>query len=117
MSRLNKRIQVILLDEAEEYLEKVDLKMQIKILKSIEKTEMGFKGQWFKKLKSSDGIFEFRESDHRYFYRILAFWDTTKSDKALILATHGFDKKSNKTPRNEIQKAEKIKKKYFNNKL
>ncbi|HED37675.1 MAG TPA: type II toxin-antitoxin system RelE/ParE family toxin [Ignavibacteria bacterium] len=113
MAKLQKRIHVILLDEAEEYLEKVNPKMQIKILKSIQKTENGFRGKWFKKLKSSDGIFEFRETDHKYFYRLLAFWDNSKSDKTLILSTHGFDKKTNKTPKREIQKAERLKKDYF----
>ena len=34
----------------------------------------------------------------------------------MIIATHGFDKKSNKTPQKEIKKAEQIKKNYFNSK-
>jgi len=31
----------------------------------------------------------------------------------LILASHGLDKKTNKTPRKEIEKAESIKQQYF----
>ncbi|MBK6821862.1 MAG: type II toxin-antitoxin system RelE/ParE family toxin [Saprospiraceae bacterium] len=34
----------------------------------------------------------------------------------LIVATHGFLKKTNKTPSSEIKKAETLKKKYFENK-
>ena len=104
------------MDDAEEYLSQIEVKIQSKILMSVQKTEIGIKGDWFVKLKSSEGIFEFRESDHTFFYRIPAFWDTTGKDKTLILATHGFNKKTNKTPPSEIKRAEKIKKNYFKNK-
>jgi hypothetical protein len=42
--------------EAEKYLSKVELKIQFKILNSIQKTETGFKGEWFTKLKETTGI-------------------------------------------------------------
>ena len=106
-----KPLKVILMPEAEEYLSKVEQKIQFKILNSIQKTETGFKGDWFTKLKETDGIYEFRERDSKYFYRILAFWEET-----LILATHGFNKKTNKTPKSEIKRAESIKETYFLNK-
>lgn len=102
--------------EAEEYLSKVERKIQFKILNSIHKTENGFKGDWFNKLRDSNGIYEFRERDSKYFYRILAFWDSENDKETLILATHGFDKKTNKTPKSEIKRAESIKEKYFLNK-
>jgi phage-related protein len=35
----------------------------------------------------------------------LAFWDKTDSEQTLVLATHGFIKKTQKTPRNEIERA------------
>ncbi|MBU3677972.1 MAG: type II toxin-antitoxin system RelE/ParE family toxin, partial [Chitinophagaceae bacterium] len=47
--------------------------------------------------------------------RLLAFWDNHKND-TLVLATHGFLKKSQKTPKAEIERAEKIRKEYFENK-
>jgi phage-related protein len=34
----------------------------------------------------------------------------------LIILIHGFHKKSQKTPRNEIERAEKLKKQYFDEK-
>lgn len=47
-------------------------------------------------------------------YRLLAFWDT--HEQALIITTHGFIKKTQKTPQKEIEKAERKRKEYFNNK-
>ncbi|MDD6669211.1 MAG: type II toxin-antitoxin system RelE/ParE family toxin [Bacteroidales bacterium] len=44
-------------------------------------------------------------------YRLLAFWD--KDMKALVIATHGFIKKKQKTPSNEIKRAEDLMKKYY----
>ena len=91
-----KPLKVILMPEAEEYLSKVEQKIQFKILNSIQKTETGFKA--------------------KYFYRILAFWDSENEEETLILATHGFNKKTNKTPKSEIKRAESIKETYFLNK-
>lgn len=47
-------------------------------------------------------------------YRLLAFWDT--ETETLVIATHGFTKKSQKTPPKEIAKAQEIRKEYFNSK-
>lgn len=47
-------------------------------------------------------------------YRLLAFWDTREN--ALIITTHGFIKKSQKTPKSEIEKAERKRKEYFSRK-
>lgn len=102
--------------EAEEYLSKVDRKIQYKILNQIQKTENGFKGDWFTKLRDTNGIYEFRERDSKYFYRIFAFWDSVNDNETLILASHGFNKKTNKTPKSEIKRAESIKEAYFLNK-
>lgn len=44
-------------------------------------------------------------------YRLLAFWDT--EEETLVVATHGFVKKTDKTPLKEIRKAEAIRKEYF----
>ena len=47
-------------------------------------------------------------------YRLLAFWDT--QNNSLVLATHGFVQKTDKTPKKEIERAENIRAQYFNNK-
>ncbi|MCM1311642.1 MAG: type II toxin-antitoxin system RelE/ParE family toxin [Roseburia sp.] len=47
-------------------------------------------------------------------YRLLAFWD--KDTGNLVIATHGFVKKTQKTPDSEIAHAEALRKKYYNEK-
>jgi phage-related protein len=46
-------------------------------------------------------------------YRLFAFWDKRGTQETLIVCTHGLDKKTQKTPPQEIKKAEQMKKKYF----
>jgi phage-related protein len=45
-------------------------------------------------------------------YRVFSFFDKGK----LIILINGFQKKSQKTPKNEIEKAERIRKEYFHEK-
>jgi phage-related protein len=47
---------------------------------------------------------------------LLAFWDKTSNIDTLVIATHGFIKKTQKTPSKEITKAQEIRKEYFNSK-
>jgi phage-related protein len=68
----------------------------------------------FKKL--NEFIWEFRTKYNKNYYRLLAFWDKTEKEDTLVLATHGFIKKTNKTPKTEIKKAEEIRKEYFERK-
>jgi phage-related protein len=116
MKRLKKEIDVVLLEEAEHYFLNLNEKIQTKFLKSFDKTESGLKGPWFEKLTSKEGIFEFRERDQDKFYRIFAFWNNESENKTLILCTHGLDKKSNKTPKSDIERAIKIKNEYLKDK-
>ena len=67
----------------------------------------------FKKLAGSN-IWEFRTLYAGICYRLLAFWDT--ESYILIITTHGFVKKTDKTPAKEIEKAEKARKLYFEQK-
>lgn len=74
-------------------------------------------------LRNYKTIFGNLEQDlevNRLDYRIdgpLAFWDKTDGAETLVLATHGFIKKVDKVPANEIQRAIKIRTKYFENKI
>jgi len=45
---------------------------------------------------------------------LLAFWDKTDNKNTFVIATHGFVKKVDKVPGNEIERAERIRDKYFN---
>ena len=47
---------------------------------------------------------------------MLAFWDKSEDITTLVLATHGFIKKTQKTPSREIKRAEEIRKQYFEQK-
>ncbi len=68
--------------------------------------------KFFKHIEGSDGLFEVRVKVGSDIFRIFSFFD----EGALVVAINAFQKKSDKTPKNEIEKAEKIKKEYFNEK-
>lgn len=68
----------------------------------------------FKKLQ--DEIWEFRTKYNKTYYRLFAFWDKTDGEDTIVISTHGLIKKTDKIPKNEIDRAEKSRQKYFNNK-
>jgi len=69
--------------------------------------------QYFKKLKSTDDIWEVRARVGSNSFRLLGFIDT--NDEFVIL-TNGFAKKSQKTPKKEIKLAEQRKADYLSRK-
>ena len=54
---------------------------------------------------------EFRTSYNRIAYRLFAFWD--ESENSVVVATHGVIKKSDKIPKKEIGRANKLKIEYL----
>ena len=62
--------------------------------------------QKFNDLPGTDGVYEFKTTGG---LRLLCFWD----DGKLIVCTHGYLKSSQKTPKSQIQRAERIKRDYF----
>lgn len=68
--------------------------------------------KFLKYLEGTDGMYEVRIKVGSNIYRIFCFFDQGK----LIILINGFHKKDQKTPKNEIVKAEKIKKAYFDDK-
>jgi hypothetical protein len=46
--------------------------------------------------------------------RLLAFWDKSDKLKTFVIATHGFIKKVDNVPSNEIERAERLRRRYFN---
>lgn len=85
-----------------------------KLAFNVRKVRMGVKDKnIFKKLTGTE-IWEFRALHDGNCYRLLSFWDT-RSD-TLIVATLGIVKKSQRTPKKEIIKAEAMRKEYFDNK-
>ena len=63
---------------------------------------------FLKHLENTDGLYEIRVKQGSDVFRIFCFFDKGK----LIVLANGFQKKEQKTPKKEIEKALKIKKEY-----
>jgi phage-related protein len=107
--------QTQFLEEAEKFISELDTKTIKKIFYNIEIAEQTNDPKLFKKLQND--IWEFRIIYAGLQIRLLAFWDKTDNKETLVFATHGFIKKVDKIPKNEIERAFRIKTKYFENKL
>ena len=68
--------------------------------------------KYFKHIKGTSGLYEIRVEAGSNIFRVLSFFD----EGQLIILLNGFQKKSQKTPKNEIELAEKLKKQYFDEK-
>lgn len=84
--------------------DKVDYVLQIVI--SVQKIPTKF----FKHLE--DGIYEIRVEVGSNIYRVFTFFD----DNKLVILLHGFQKKTQKTPRKEIERAKKLRSDYYEDK-
>ena len=108
---MNKKFTVSFLKEAREFLHTLDEKDRDKIIFNIDKSKLKNDKELFKKLKGE--IWEFRTLFNKTYYRIFAFWDMENKEETLVLTTHGIVKKTDKIPEKEIEKAENIRKQYF----
>lgn len=99
------------MEEAEHFLSTFDQKSIRKILFKIDLAEQTKDPKLFKKLQQD--IWEFRINASGLQIRFLAFWDKSDSQKVLVLATHGFVKKTQKVPSHQISHAIDLMKKYF----
>ena len=108
---MRSKFEVLFLEEAIAFLERIDQRDRIKIIKNIDKARYVLDPKLFKKLGGE--IWEFRTSFGSRQYRVLAFWDKRIKSQTLVVATHGFVKKSQKTPKTQIAKAESIRSTYF----
>ena len=68
--------------------------------------------KYFQHMEGTVGLYEIRVEVGSNIFRAFAFFD----EGQLIVVANGFQKKSQKTPKNEIELAKKIKKEYFNEK-
>ena len=103
--------QTIFLEEADEFIAGLDKKAVKKLFYNLDLAEQTNDPRLFKKLR--DEIWEFRVRYGNHQIRLLAFWDKTDNRNILVVATHGFIKKVDKVPANEIERAKSIRKKYF----
>ncbi|WP_316748832.1 type II toxin-antitoxin system RelE/ParE family toxin [Pedobacter gandavensis] len=63
---------------------------------------------YLKHLENTDGLFEIRIQQGSDIFRIFCFFDQGK----LVVLANGFQKKTQKTPKQEIERAIKIKEEY-----
>jgi len=81
------------------------------VLFLIEVTER-IQGKFFKYFDGTDGLFEIRIEFESNIFRIFCCFD----EGNLVILFNGFQKKSQKTPRQELDKANRIKNEYFREK-
>jgi len=68
--------------------------------------------KFFKHLDGTEGLFEIRIKVSSDIFRIFCFFD----EGNLVILLNGFQKKTDKTPKNEIEKAERLKQQYYEDK-
>ena len=68
--------------------------------------------KFFKHIEGGDGLFEIRIKVSTNIYRIFCFFD----EGNLVILLNGFQKKTQKTPKNEIKKALNLKQNYYDEK-
>ncbi len=68
--------------------------------------------KFFSHMEGTKGIYEVRVEVGSDIYRVFSFFDKGQ----LVILVNGFQKKSQKTPKKEIELAEKLKKQYFDEK-
>jgi len=111
---VTKKFKVRFLEEAAEFLDSLDEKAKEKVIYNIHKAQVSSDKALFKKL--DDEIWEFRTLFNKTHYRLFAFWDKIDKIDTVIISTHGIIKKTDKTPKKEIEKAEKLREMYFKQK-
>jgi phage-related protein len=79
-----------------------------KVIRTIDRIPEKF----LKHIEGTDGLYEIRIKAGSNIYRIFCCFDAGR----IVILFNGFQKKSEKTPREEITKAIKLKDEYFTNK-
>lgn len=108
------KFRVDFLDEAKAFMDSLPEKPRDKIVYNVWKARQISNKEIYKKLQ--DEIWEFRTLYNKKYYRLFAFWDKTDKTDTLVISTHGIVKKTGKTPKSEIEKAERLRQQYFNEK-
>jgi len=108
------KFQVQFLEDAAEFLDNLDEKAREKIYYNIQKARYSNDKELFKKLQGE--IWEFRTLFNKTNCRLFAFWGKSGNTETVIISTHGIIKKTDKTSSREIEKAENLRKLYFQQK-
>ena len=97
-------------EEVIDFLNSLPAKTKAKIMFNVGKARYNLDPKLFKKLVGTD-IWEFRTLYNGLQYRLLAFWDNNTN--TYVITTHGFVKKTQKTPQKEIDRAIAIRNEYY----
>ena len=99
----------------EEFLRSQPTKVQDKIFKIIEAIETleRIPSQYLKHLETTDGLYETRIQLGSNIWRVFCFFDKGK----LVILLNGFQKKTQTTPKYEIERSLDLKSEYYNDKL
>ena len=99
----------------EDFLKNQPQKVQDKIYKIIEAIETleRVPSNYLKHLESTNGLYEARIRLSSNVWRVFCFFDNGN----LVILLNGFQKKTQKTPKNEIEKALRLMEQYYNDKL
>lgn len=111
---MTEKFKVKFLEEAKVFLDNLDDKAREKIIYNIRKAQVSNDKDLFKKL--TDEIWEFRTLFNKTYYRLFAFWDRTENTDTVVISTHGLIKKTDKTPQGDLDKAERLRKLYLDQK-
>jgi phage-related protein len=111
---MNYKFKVVFLEPVLEFLENLDQKAKEKVLYNIWKSRSVNDKALFKKLDGE--IWEFRTLYNKQYLRLFAFWDKSDKEDTIVISTHGIVKKTDKTPKSEIERAESLRVKYFSEK-
>jgi phage-related protein len=108
---MSERFEIELLPEAAEFLGSLDTKARENVLFNMRKARVTNDAELLKKL--TEHIWEFRTQYAGLQYRFLAFWVKRGGQRALVIATHGFSKKTQKTPSREMDHAMQMRNQYL----
>ena len=99
----------------EDFLKSQPQKVQDKIYKIIEAIETleRVPSNYLKHIESTNGLYEARIQLASNIWRVFCFFDNGN----LVILLNGFQKKTQKTPKNEIEKALRLMELYYNDKL
>ena len=107
-----KKIRTVLLykDYFSDFFAKQKQKVKDKIIWTFRllETQPRIPDEYLKRIEGTDGLYEIRVHLGSDIFRFFCFFDKGK----LIVVANGFQKKSQKTPKSEIERALKIKKEY-----
>ena len=98
----------------EDFLKKQPVKVQNKIFKIIEAIETleRIPRNYLKQITGTKGLYEARISLASNIWRVFCFFDEGR----LVILLNGFTKKTQKTPKGEIEKALRLMNEYYNEK-